>query len=129
MADALKIGIRGLGTVGISVFGFYVKKQKVWLPTVKDQSKLLLVSTHDKDRNRGIDLGDVKWFDSLVEMAVSGKIDVFVELIRGELDVVHGAVEKALEVRNHVVTANKALLAKHEMEFAFIQKKNVFSSF
>ncbi|AFR26458.1 hypothetical protein RM11_0736 [Bartonella quintana RM-11] len=91
--------------------------------------KVVAVSTHDKDRNRGIDLGDVKWFDSPVEMAVSGKIDVFVELIRGELDVVHGAVEKALEVRNHVVTANKALLAKHEMEFAFIQKKNAFSSF
>ncbi len=43
MADASKVGIRGLGTVGISVFGFYVKKQKVWLPTVEDQSKLLLL--------------------------------------------------------------------------------------
>ena len=49
---------------------------------------------------------------------------MFVELIGGEDGVAKKAVEAALEAGKHVVTANKALLAKHGTELARLAEKN-----
>ncbi|MGF7157917.1 homoserine dehydrogenase [Bartonella heixiaziensis] len=130
MAEALKVGIGGLGTVGTSVIRILREKANSLACRCGRPIKVVAVSARDKDRNRGIDLSDVKWFDSPVEMAVSDEIDVFVELIGGELDVVYAAVKKALEVGHHVVTANKALLARYGVEFAIsAENKGVFLNF
>ncbi|WP_317993386.1 homoserine dehydrogenase [Bartonella gliris] len=130
MAEALKVGIGGLGTVGTSVIRILREKENSLACQCGRPIKVVAVSARDKNRNRGIDLSDVKWFDSPVEMATSDEIDVFVELIGGELDIVHEAVRKALEVGHHVVTANKALLARHGVELAdSAEKKGVFLNF
>ncbi|GAA5105365.1 homoserine dehydrogenase [Bartonella jaculi] len=130
MAEALRIGIAGLGTVGTSVIRILREKANSLACQCGRSIKIVAVSARDKDRNRGIDLSDVKWFDSPVEMAASDEIDVFVELIGGELDVVYAAVKKALEVGHHVVTANKALLARHGVTLAVTaEKKGVFLNF
>ncbi|WP_455475251.1 homoserine dehydrogenase [Bartonella sp. B17] len=130
MAEALKIGIGGLGTVGTSVFRILREKANSLACRCGRPIKVVAVSARDKDRNRGIDLSDVKWFDSPVEMAFSDEIDVFVELIGGELDIVHEAVKGAIEAKHHVVTANKALLARHGVALALsAEKKGVFLNF
>ncbi|UTO29008.1 homoserine dehydrogenase [Bartonella harrusi] len=130
MAEALKVGIAGLGTVGSSVMRVLQEKASSLACQCGRPIKIVAVSARDKSRNRGIDLSDVKWFDSPVDMAVSDEIDVFVELIGGELDVVYEAVKKALERGHHVVTANKALLARHGVTLAVIaEKKGVFLHF
>ncbi|MBX4335532.1 homoserine dehydrogenase [Bartonella raoultii] len=130
MTETLKVGIAGLGTVGASVFRILHDKEKSLAGQCGRLIKVVAVSARDKDRNRGIDLSDVKWFNSPIEMAASDEIDVFVELIGGELDLVHTAVKKALEVGHHVVTANKALLARHGVELAInAEKKGVFLHF
>lgn len=126
MAEALKVGIGGLGTVGTSVIRILREKENSLACQCGRPIKVVAVSARDKNRNRGIDLSDVKWFDSPVEMATSDEIDVFVELIGGELDIVHEAVRKALEVGHHVVTANKALLARHGVELADSAEKKAF---
>ena len=61
-----------------------------------------------------------------VALAASEAIDVFVELIGGE----EGAGEssrrsRALRAGKHVVTANKALLAKHGTELARLAEAQV----
>ncbi|WP_455480273.1 homoserine dehydrogenase [Bartonella sp. B12(2025)] len=130
MAEALKVGIAGLGTVGTAVIRTLREKANSLACQCGRSIKIVAVSARDKDCNRGIDLSDVKWFDSPVEMAASDEIDVFVELIGGELGVVHAAVKKALEVGHHVVTANKALLARHGVTLAIIaEEKGVFLNF
>ncbi|WP_019218771.1 homoserine dehydrogenase [Bartonella florencae] len=130
MAEALKVGIAGLGTVGTSVVRILREKADSLACQCGRLIKIVAVSARDKGRNRGIDLSDVKWFDSPVEMAASDEIDVFIELIGGELDIVYAAVKKALDVGHHVVTANKALLAQHGVELAVnAEKKGVFLHF
>jgi homoserine dehydrogenase len=51
-------------------------------------------------------------------MAASDGIDVYVELMGGDSDPALSSVKAALESGKHVVTANKALLAKHGVELA-----------
>ncbi|ATP12512.1 homoserine dehydrogenase [Bartonella henselae] len=130
MEESLKVGIAGLGTVGSSVVRILREKANSLTCQCGRSIKVVAVSARDKSRNRGIDLSDVKWFDSPVEMASSDEIDVFVELIGGESDVVYAAVKKALETGHHVVTANKALLAQHGGRLAVsAEKKGVFLHF
>ncbi|WP_156851004.1 homoserine dehydrogenase [Bartonella refiksaydamii] len=130
MAEALKVGIAGLGTVGTSVIRILREKASDLAYQCGRPIEIAAVSARDQGRNRGIDLSGVKWFDSPVDMAASDEIDVFIELIGGELDVVYEAVKKALEVGHHVVTANKALLARHGVEFALsAEKKGIFLHF
>ncbi|WP_455477635.1 homoserine dehydrogenase [Bartonella sp. B41] len=130
MTEALKVGIGGIGTVGSSVIRILREKESSLSCQCGRQIKVVAVSARNKDRDRKVDLSYVKWFDSPVEMAASHEIDVFVELIGGEVDVVHESVKKALEAGHHVVTANKALLARYGMELAFTaEKKGVFLNF
>ncbi|EJF87395.1 homoserine dehydrogenase [Bartonella rattimassiliensis] len=130
MAETLRVGVAGLGTVGTSVVRVLCEKANSLACQCGRLIKIVAVSARDKGRNRGIDLSGIKWFDSPIEMAVSDEIDVLVELIGGELDVVYIAVKKALEVGHHVVTANKALLARYGVELATIaEKKGVFLHF
>src|SRR5690606_24730190 len=82
------------------------------------------VCARDRNRDRGIDLGNAHWFDDPVELARSPGIDVFVELMGGEGDPALSSVRAALESGRHVVTANKALLARHGLELAAIAEKN-----
>lgn len=129
MAEALRVGIAGLGTVGTSVIRILREKASSLAYQCGRSIEIVAVSARDRNRKRGIDLSDVKWFDSPEELASSDEIDVFVELIGGELDVVHQAVKKALEVGHHVVTANKALLARHGVALAVSAEKKAFFSF
>src|SRR5450830_733129 len=66
----------------------------------------------------------MKWFADPVALARDGDIDVFVELIGGAGDPAKAAVEAALESGKSVVTANKALLAKHGVKLAALAEKH-----
>jgi homoserine dehydrogenase len=81
------------------------------------------VSARDRTRNRGISLDDVKWFDDPAALAKSADIDVFVELIGGEEGAARQSVRAALDAGRHVVTANKALLARHGLTLAEVAEK------
>jgi homoserine dehydrogenase len=123
MAEALRIGIAGLGTVGASVVRVLTEKAGELTRQCGRNLVLRGVSARDRDRQRGIDLGIAEWFDDPTELAKSPDIDVFVELIGGENGAAHHSVKAALEAGRHVVTANKALLAKHGVALAEIAEK------
>ena len=72
----------------------------------------------------GIDLASFAWFDDCVALARSPGIDLFVELIGGEEGAALAAAEAALGAGKSVVTANKALLAKHGMRLAALAEEN-----
>ena len=123
MADALKIGIAGLGTVGASLARILVERREALAATCGRPIEIVAVSARDRTRDRGIDLSRVAWFDDAVALAENPQIDVFVELLGGAGDPAYAAVKTALSRGVHVVTANKALLAAHGVELATIAEE------
>jgi homoserine dehydrogenase len=118
MAEPLRVGIAGLGTVGASVIQL-LDRQAAALAALSGRAvKVTAVSARDKSRDRGVDVSGMTWFDDLVALAQSADIDLFVELIGGDEGPARKAVEAALSSGKSVVTANKALLAKHGMSLA-----------
>lgn len=123
MAEALRVGIAGLGTVGASVARVLRDKAAELTRQCGRDVIVTGVSARDPKRDRGVDLSTAKWFDDPVKMAQTADIDVFVELIGGDEGPARSAVKAALEASRHVVTANKALLAKHGVSLAEIAEK------
>ncbi|MBZ5758307.1 MULTISPECIES: homoserine dehydrogenase [Rhizobium] len=123
MADALKIGIAGLGTVGASLVRIIQQRSAELTATCGRPIKIVAVSARDRSKDRGIDLDGVEWFDGPVDLAHKADIDVFVELIGGSEGAANASVRAALARGLHVVTANKALLAYHGVEFAEIAEE------
>ena len=124
MTSPLRIGILGLGTVGAALF----RALKDNHLSIKDRSGrpiiVTAVSARDKSRDRGISLDGVEWFDDPVALASSSTIDGVVELIGGSDGSAKASVEAALTSGKHVVTANKALLAKHGSSLVALAEKN-----
>jgi len=114
----LRLGIAGLGTVGIALINVLNKNAEMMRDRCGREIVVTAVNARDKSRDRGVDLSVYEWFDNAEDMASSDDIDVFVELIGGEEGVALDASRKALENGKHVVTANKAMLAKHGVALA-----------
>ncbi|MER8526421.1 homoserine dehydrogenase [Mesorhizobium sp. M1272] len=123
MAEALRVGIAGLGTVGASVARVLRDKAAELTRQCGRDIVVSAVSARDPKRDRGVDLGTAQWFDDAVKMAQTAEIDVFVELIGGDEGPSRSCVKAALEAGRHVVTANKALLAKHGVALAEIAER------
>jgi homoserine dehydrogenase len=113
MTQTLRLGIAGLGTVGASVLRMVARRAEALTAATGRTIAVTAVSARDRSRDRGVDLSGLHWFDDPVELARSGEIDVFVELVGGSEGAAKAAVEAALGAGKHVVTANKALLAHH----------------
>ncbi|KQZ96988.1 homoserine dehydrogenase [Rhizobium sp. Root564] len=118
MADSLRIGIAGLGTVGSSLVRILQQRSNELAITCGRAIEIIAVSARDRSRDRGIDISGITWFDTPEDMAEKADIDVFVELVGGASGAAEKAVRAALSRGLHVVTANKALLAKHGVELA-----------
>ncbi len=118
---AFKIAIAGLGTVG----GGVVKALAARGPELSSRAgrklEIIGVSARSKNKARGIDVAG--WTDDPLTLA-KGDADVVVELIGGEEGIARQLVESALANKKHVVTANKALLAKHGKALADLAEKN-----
>ncbi|MHA7970911.1 homoserine dehydrogenase [Rhizobium sp. CAU 1783] len=118
MADALKIGIAGLGTVGASLVRILQQRSNELAVSCGRAIQITAVSARSRNKDRGVDLSAIAWFDDPVEMAEKADIDVFVELVGGAEGTADASVRAALSRGLHVVTANKALLARHGVELA-----------
>ena len=124
MIETMRVGIAGVGTVGASVARLLARQQE---PLRARTGRLLVVtaiSARDAGKDRGIDLGAAQWFDDPVALARSPDVDVFVELMGGDEGPARECVEAALASGKSVVTANKALLAKHGMALGALAEAN-----
>jgi homoserine dehydrogenase len=109
----LRIAIAGLGTVGATVARHVLTNANAYTDRTGRAVTLVAVAARSKGKDRGVDLSGVKWFDDPVVMAREAEADVLIELMGGADGAAKTAVETALSRGLHVVTANKALLAKH----------------
>ena len=124
MADALRVGIAGLGTVGASLVRIIQTRANELAVTCGRPIEIAAVTARDRSRDRGIDISAVTWFDSAEELAANAEIDVFVELMGGAEGAAADSVRAALRRGLHVVTANKALLAASGVKLARIAEEN-----
>ncbi|MGC5777238.1 homoserine dehydrogenase [Methylobacterium sp. NFXW15] len=122
MSQSLRIGVAGLGTVGASVVRMIARRREAMLASGLDLT-VTAVCARDRSRDRGLDLSGVEWFEDPVAMARSGAVDCVVELMGGAEGAAKDTVEAALAAGKPVVTANKALLAKHGAALAAAAEK------
>ena len=113
MTHSLRLGVAGLGTVGASVVRMIARRADALSAATGREIRVTAVSSRDRNRDRGLDLSGIQWFDDPVALARSGEVDCVVELIGGSEAPAKATVEAALASGKHVVTANKALLAHH----------------
>ncbi|SHH60321.1 homoserine dehydrogenase [Cognatishimia maritima] len=118
MTTPLRLGIAGLGTVGIGVVKIVRKKADLLQARTGRPVVITAVSARSRDKDRGVSLSDYAWENDPVALATRDDVDVFVELMGGHEGTAKAATEAALAAGKDVVTANKALLAIHGQALA-----------
>ncbi|RBI82809.1 homoserine dehydrogenase [Rhodosalinus halophilus] len=118
MADPLRLGIAGLGTVGAGVVKIVRRKAKLIEARAGRPVTISAVSARTRDKDRGVSLSGYDWEDDPVALARRDDVDLLVELMGGSDGPAKAATEAALEAGKDVVTANKAMLALHGPDLA-----------
>ena len=118
MPEPLRLGIAGLGTVGIGIVRIVqthaeLLEQRAGRPIV-----ISAVSARSRDKDRGADLSAYGWEDDPVALARRADVDLFIEVMGGSEGPAKHATEAAIAAGKDVVSANKALLAIHGQALA-----------
>lgn len=127
--NPVNVGLLGLGTVGGGTVNVLMRNAE----EISRRAGRGIVVTHatarDITRARGCDVSNITLTSNPEEIVTNPDIDIVVELIGGE-SLARDLVMKAIANGKHVVTANKALIAKHGNEiFNAAQKKGVMVAF
>ncbi len=118
MSAPLRLGIAGLGTVGIGLVKIIQNHADLLTKRSGQQITISAVSARSKDKDRGVDLSAYAWEDNAVDLAKRDDVDIYVELIGGHEGPAKDSIEAAIAAGKDVVTANKALLAIHGQALA-----------
>jgi homoserine dehydrogenase len=124
MVAPLRVGLAGLGTVGSAVAKMLSASREQLAERAGRPIELAAYASKDPPRDAGVDLSKARKLADPIALAKDKDIDVFVELMGGEGDPAKSCVEAALGVGRAVVTANKALIAKHGNALAKLAEKN-----
>jgi homoserine dehydrogenase len=124
MAEPLKVGLAGLGTVGAAVVQLLDREREKLVARCGRPVEIVAVSARSRGKRRGVDLKKFRWFADPAKLAADPAIDVVVEVIGGEGDPAKRVVEIALASGKPVVTANKALLARHGYRLAVLAERH-----
>lgn len=118
MTDPLRLGIAGLGTVGIGVVKIVQRQAALLSARTGRDITISAISARSRDKDRGVNLSGYAWEDDPVALAKRDDVDVFLELMGGDEGPAKDATEAALTSGKDVVSANKALLAHHGQALA-----------
>jgi homoserine dehydrogenase len=130
MAQPLKVGLAGLGTVGSAVVRLLDEGRDKLLARCGRGIEIVALNARSRSKKRDFDLKKFRWVADPLALAHDPAIDVFVEVMGGAGDPAKSAVETALGAGKPVVTANKALLAAHGQKLAALaERKGVALNF
>src|SRR6202000_2509918 len=124
MVAPIRVGIAGLGAVGAEVVRKIENESRALSARCGRTVRVVAVTARSKAKKRGVDLGGIEWAKSPQALAEHPGIDCFVELMGGAGDPAFSAIETALKSGKSVVTANKALIAKHGVRLAKAAEKH-----
>jgi homoserine dehydrogenase len=118
MSVPLRVGVAGLGTVGVGTLELLAENADLIAERCGGRIEVTAVSSRERDRDRGVDIADMTWHDDAVALAGDPDVDAVVELIGGSDGVALALSRASLAVGKPLVTANKAMLAHHGAELA-----------
>ena len=120
----LNIAIIGLGNIGTYLYKYLSTNQKILFKKNNCLPNITFVSAKNKNKKRGIKISKKKWLNNFLDATKSKNVDVIVELIGGAEGAAKKLVFNALKNKKHVVTANKALIAKYGDQLSKIAEQN-----
>ena len=122
--SSIRIALAGLGTVGAGIVKIVQSHKDLLAARAGTTVEIVAVSARSRTKDRGVDLSGYAWEDDPVALARRDDVDLLVEVMGGEDGPAKAAVEAALDAGKHVVTANKALLARHGQALAEMAEAN-----
>ncbi len=120
----LNIAIVGLGNIGSYLFNYLNINRKILTDKNNCLPIIKYVSAKNKNKKRSIKIKKSQWVNNYLEITKLKNVDLIVELIGGSEGPAKKLVFNALKNKKHVVTANKALIAKYGDQLAQIAEKN-----
>ena len=111
--DSLKIGVCGVGTVGLATMDILMRQAEVL--EARSGKSMKLVHVGARRQHPEHDYGDARVSRDVMALAEDPEIEVLVELIGGT-SAAYDLIKRAIQEGKHIVTANKALIAEHGNE-------------
>ena len=125
----INAGLLGIGTVGGGTYTVLTRNAEEITRRAGRPIRISVVADKNLELARQVTQDKARVTDDAFSVVNDPEVDVVIELIGGT-GVARELVMKAIENGKHVVTANKALLAKHGNEiFAAARAKNVMVGF
>jgi homoserine dehydrogenase len=113
--QSIKIGLIGLGTVGRGTFNVLRRNEQEITRRAGRGIEVAAVAVRDANTARDVVGAAIPVYDDPAQLIARDDIDIVVELIGG-YEPARTLVLDAISRGKHVVTANKALLARHGNE-------------
>ena len=124
MKKKINIAIAGFGNIG-SYFYKFLEKKKIDISIKTGKIPIVkYISARNIKKKRLIKIPKSKWIKNPLKLPLMKDIDIIVELIGGSEGVAKKLVFSALKNRKHVITANKALMARYGDQLASLAEKN-----
>jgi len=120
----LNIAIIGLGNIGSYLYKYLNDNKKILMKKNNCMPVIKYVSAKNRNRKRKIKISKKLWLKNYLQATKKKDVDLIVELVGGAEGVAKKLVFEALKNKKHVVTANKALIAKYGDQLAKIAEKN-----
>ncbi len=120
----LNIAIVGLGNIGSHLFKYLKKNKKILSKKNNCVPNIIFISAKNKNRKRDFKINNKIWLKNYLDATRIKEVDLVVELIGGAEGAAKKLVFNALKNKKHVVTANKALIARYGDQLSKIAEKN-----
>ena len=120
----LNIAIIGLGNIGCYLFKYLNDNKKILTKKNNCLPIVRYVSARNKKKKRNIKIKQGQWLNNYLSSTKLKDVDLIIELIGGAEGPAKKLVFEALKNKKHVVTANKALIAKYGDQLSKIAEKN-----
>jgi len=124
MAEALRVGIAGLGTVGGGTLRLLRENADLLEARTGRRVAVTAVSARDPGKRRDLALEALRWHADPRGLAEDPEVDLVCELVGGSEGVALELTRAALRRGRPVVTANKAMLAHHGAELAALAEES-----
>ena len=113
MKKKMNIAIVGLGNIGSYFYNFLKKNKQSLFNKTNVEPYIKYVSARSFSKKRGISIPKNLWIKNYLDITKDKEVDIIIELIGGSDGAAKKLVLPALNNKKHVVTANKALVAKY----------------
>ena len=120
----MNIAIIGLGNIGTYLYKYLKSNKNILANKTNCTPNIVYVSAKNKLKKRNVKINKNKWLNNYLDATKLKNIDLIIELIGGSEGAAKKLVFAALKNQKHVVTANKALIAKYGDRLSKIAEEN-----